>query len=188
MGLTFALLFIALFGLTAVALTRVRREFARRRTLSATSGVLVWVIYLWLTALVALFAWRSLWPLRIAQPILTFLGGILTLLGALLFALAVYQFRSLARMSGRKEDELITGGVYHYSRNPQNVGWLLLLVGISLIGGSAAALALTFLFWLVLHAYLVTAEEPHLTRVFGESYRRYLSTTPRYLGLVRSRG
>ena len=77
---------------------------------------------------------------------------------------------------------LITGGVYRYSRNPQNVGWLLLLAGTSLLGGSAAALLLTFLFWLVLHLYLVSAEEPHLTRAFGERYQRYQSTTPRYLG------
>lgn len=126
---------LLLFTLTVVALARVRHEFARERTLSVTSGVLVWFVYLGLTALVSYYAWRSLWALPITQPLLTLVGTLLSLLGALLFGLAVYQFRSLSRMSGQKEDDLITGGVYRYSRNPQNVGWLLLLLGVSLLGG-----------------------------------------------------
>ena len=173
---------LLLFALTAVALAQVRREFARERTLAATSGVLVWFIYLGLTALVSYYAWRSLWALPITQPLLTVVGTLLSLLGALLFGLAVYQFRSLSRMSGQREDDLITGGVYRTSRNPQNVGWLLFLLGVSLLGGSAAGVALTLAFWLILHIYLVTVEEPHLREVFGERYRRYISATPRYLG------
>ena len=185
MGLTFTSLVVALFALSAIALTRVKREFARQHTLSTASGVLVWLIYLWLAGLVALFAWHALWILNIVPSVLTVLGGTVALLGLLLFALAVRQFRSLARMSGQREDELITGGVYRYSRNPQNVGWLMSLIGISLLGQSAAALLLTLVFWLILHAYLITAEEPHLTRVFGERHRRYMRITPRYLGAVR---
>lgn len=180
------LLVIGLFALTGVALTWVRNDFLRRDKLSFTSGLLVWLVYLWHTALVAYFAWHSLWPLPLAQPLLLLLGITLALLGTLLFSLAVRQFRSLARMSGQKEDDLITGGVYRYSRNPQNVGWFLFLVGIGLFGNSAASLMLTLVFWLVLHIYLVATEEPHLTRVFGERYRRYLSATPRYLGFAKS--
>ena len=180
------LIIIGLFALTGVALAWVRNDFVRRDKLSATSGVLVWLVYLWHAALVALFAWYSLWPLPLAQPILLLLGGILALLGTLLFALAVRQFRSLARMSGQKEDDLIVSGVYRYSRNPQNVGWLLLLCGVGLVGNSAAAVSLTLLFWLVLHVYLVTTEEPHLTRAFGERYRYYQQTTPRYFGFAKS--
>lgn len=173
---------IGLFALTGVALIWVRNDFLRQHKLSVTSGVLVWLVYLWHAALVALFAWKSLWPLRVAQPVLTFLYGTLVLLGTLLYALAVRRFRSLARMSGQQEDDLITGGVYRYSRNPQNVGWLVFLCGIGLLGNSAASLMLTLVFWLVLHVYLVTTEEPHLTRLFGECYRHYRQTTPRYLG------
>lgn len=180
------LMVIGLFALTSVALTWVRSDFLRQDKLSGISGVLVWLVYLWHGALVAYFAWRSLWPLALAQPILLLLGGTLALLGTLLFALAVRQFRSLARMSGQKEDDLITSGVYRYSRNPQNVGWFLFLVGVGPLGGSAASLMLTLVFWLVLHIYLVTTEEPHLSRVFGERYRRYLSATPRYLGFAKS--
>lgn len=185
MGLTFTSLVVALFALSAIALTRAKRELIHQHILSTTSGVLAWITYLWLTALVALFAYYALWTLNIVPSVLTVLGGIVALLGLLLFALAVRQFRLLARMSGQREDELITGGVYRYSRNPQNVGWLLSLAGISLLGQSAAALLLTLVFWLILHAYLITAEEPHLTCVFGKRYRRYMRTTPRYLGAVR---
>ena len=110
MGLTFTLLAVGLFALSAVALTRAKRELIHQHILSTTSGVLAWITYLWLTALVALFAYYALWTLNIVPSVLTVLGGIVALLGLLLFALAVRQFRSLARMSGQR------GGRTHHRR------------------------------------------------------------------------
>lgn len=84
---------------------------------------------------------------------------------------------------GLGDDRLVTGGVYRLSRNPQLVGGLLLLTGVSLLGGTAAGLGLTLGFGLLHHPYLVWAEEPHLRRVFGDPYRRYCAFVPRYLGV-----
>jgi protein-S-isoprenylcysteine O-methyltransferase Ste14 len=86
-------------------------------------------------------------------------------------------------MSGRDEDELVTAGIYRRSRNPQNTGWIMTLAGISILGRSAFALVLVGLVTLLLHVYLVFVEEPHLTQVFGPTYRQYRSRTPRYFGI-----
>ncbi len=76
----------------------------------------------------------------------------------------------------------MTDGVYRYSRNPQNVGWGLVLLGVSLAGRSGAALLLTAVFFVVFRSY-IPVEERHLERTFGEEYRRYRDATPRFLGL-----
>ena len=86
--------------------------------------------------------------------------------------------------------DMLAGGVYRLSRNPQLVGGLLLLSGVSLLGGTAAGLGLTLGFGLLHHPYLVRVEEPHLRRVFGDPYRRYCGSVSRYLGVRprRNRG
>ena len=44
-------------------------------------------------------------------------------------------------------DRLITTGPYSYSRNPQLLGWALVLLGVATAGRSGAALALTAIYW-----------------------------------------
>lgn len=110
-------------------------------------------------------------------------GGPLLLGGTALCAAGVAQLGLLERALGSGEDPLVTVGVYRLSRNPQLVGGLLLLTGVSLLGGTAAGLGLTLGFGLLHHPYLVRVEEPHLQRVFGDPYRRYCTSVPRYLGV-----
>lgn len=94
-------------------------------------------------------------------------------------------FTSFERMSGRETDELVTEGIYRYSRNPQNLGWGMALLGVSVAGRSASALVLVGLFASAVHCYIVWLEEPHLEKLFGEDYREYRTQTPRYVGRPR---
>ncbi len=94
---------------------------------------------------------------------------------------ALVAFHSLKRMSGRKTDSLITSGIYRYSRNPQNVGWLLCLVGIACLGRSGLALFAAAIFWLGFVSY-VGAEERYLAQLYGDEYAAYRETTARYFG------
>jgi protein-S-isoprenylcysteine O-methyltransferase Ste14 len=90
---------------------------------------------------------------------------------------------SYARSAGQDTSELITSGIYRWCRNPQFVGWFLLLFGVSIAGRSGLSLLLTGAFAVVVHSYTVHMEEPHLERIHGERYRRYKAVTPRYFGL-----
>jgi protein-S-isoprenylcysteine O-methyltransferase Ste14 len=112
------------------------------------------------------------------------LGGSALLAGAALLCSALVAFRSLRRMSGLQEDRLIDYDIYQYSRNPQNVDWAMVLLGISVIGRPGGGLLLTALFCLIFRLHL-PFEEELLHEVLGLDYDRYCAQTGRYFGLPR---
>lgn len=78
------------------------------------------------------------------------------------------------------EGELNTGGLYRWTRNPQYLGDLVLLLGWTLLVASLEVLVASALLsvWFVLAP---RAEEPWLEEQYGEAYRRYKSSVPRFL-------
>jgi protein-S-isoprenylcysteine O-methyltransferase Ste14 len=109
-------------------------------------------------------------------------GGVLSVFGLWLYAASIKRFSSFGQLSGLEEGELVTGGVYRYTRNPQIVGWGLALLGAALAGRSAKAVGLVAVYFLI-HRLYFPFEERRLERVFGAEYRHYLARTPRFLGL-----
>ncbi len=172
---------VALLLLGAWCGYRIRREYRTRRELSLATVAAVWLLYALHFSLILIAAIRSTWWLPLPRT-LALGGGILFLAsGTILYAAAVISFRSLKRMSGRDMSRLITGGAYRWSRNPQNMGWFLFLLGLALLRRSGMVLLLALLFWVSFRLYL-PLEEELLERVFGETYREYRSRTHRYLG------
>lgn len=161
------------------ALRRVSREFLEDGHLSPTTSRAVYVAYS-LHALAFLVAVRRPEPPALPRAAAITLGLPLALTGATLF---VWGWRGLpvADDSGLATGGLVTGGAYRLSRNPQNVGWALLLTGVALARRSGLGLGLTALFWGAFRAY-VPLEEAFLERTYGEAYRRYRARTPRFLG------
>jgi protein-S-isoprenylcysteine O-methyltransferase Ste14 len=166
---------------------KVQAEYTSRQNLAQSTAAAVWIWYVLHAALTAYVAWRSIWPLALNRLLAIVAGSLLSIAGLTVAAAGILHLRSLQRMSGRATDELVTSGIYGWSRNPQNVGWFLVLLGVSVIGRSAGAIVLLALFALTLHFYIVYVEEPYLEEVFGDAYRRYRSTTPRCLGLPKER-
>ena len=70
----------------------------------------------------------------------------------------------------------MTTGIYRWSRNPQNVGWMMFLLGTSILGRSGLALLLAGLFWVGFVEY-VPKEERQLAAQFGGQYLDYLEWT-----------
>ena len=85
--------------------------------------------------------------------------------------------------SGAKA-ELKTDGFYRWSRNPQYVADMGILVGWTILSASPAA-------WIIgigsIFVFALTpfAEEPWLEKVYGTPYRAYRRRTPRFLGRPR---
>ncbi len=75
---------------------------------------------------------------------------------------------------------LVTGGIFRWLRNPMYVGLTLFLAGIGMILGGDWILVMTVVFALVMHYGVVKREERYLAAKFGEPYRRYMETVPRY--------
>ena len=106
--------------------------------------------------------------------------------GLIGYSAARREFGSPRRNWGMQTDRLFTTGPYAYSRNPQLIGWALVLLGAAIAGCSGAALALAAIYWTGC-LFTIRAEEQALERVFGEEYRRYRATVPRYMRLQRFR-
>ena len=117
--------------------------------------------------------------LGMGSPTILGVGTTLIVLGGALVAWAV---RTLSlRQSYGLKGELVTGGPYSFSRNPQYVGFTLLYSGIILVTDSYQAL-ITGLAFIILVLLTPFCEEPWLEKQFGEEYRVYRERVPRFIG------
>lgn len=144
-------------------------------------AALAWSLYAAHAVLVMFVAAKSVWALSLPQLLAGGVGVALIAFGILLYGAGAAVMRSLARMSGRRADRLITSGAYRFIRHPQLVGWALVLLGVAVWGRSLLALLLVVLYLIGL-SLLVPTEESKLEQVFGQEYRDYKRQTPPYLG------
>ena len=77
--------------------------------------------------------------------------------------------------------KLVVLGPYRHVRNPMITGVLLMLGAESLLLGSCPIAGWTLVFFLLSTIYMARVEEPGLERRFGEDYRRYRASVPRWI-------
>jgi protein-S-isoprenylcysteine O-methyltransferase Ste14 len=75
---------------------------------------------------------------------------------------------------------LVTSGPYAASRNPMYLGWALLQLGAGVVRGSWWVIAAVPAAAALVHRQ-VRSEERTLDNAFGDEFRRYRATVPRYL-------
>jgi protein-S-isoprenylcysteine O-methyltransferase Ste14 len=109
-----------------------------------------------------------------------------SLLVALSVAVFVYSFRVLGRdNSYGAQDGLVTGGIYRWTRNPQNAMLFVVYGCLALAADTAQAYVLCAAMMAV-YFLMVLAEEPWLEVAYGEPYRRYCSRVPRFFNWKRA--
>lgn len=113
------------------------------------------------------------------RTLIQYLGYALMVFGLALSLVPLHAF-SPKMVVGRDAPRLITDGVYRFSRNPQYVTFAAFVLGYAMTGRALMAYVGVALYCIVAHL-TARVEEEHLERVFGEAYRRYRETTPRYL-------
>ena len=86
-----------------------------------------------------------------------------------------------AGIPDKDKTELVTTGIYRYSRNPAFLGFDLQYVGVLLMYGNLLTLAFSLFAMVMLHLQILQ-EERYLTNVFGTPYQAYRSHVCRYLG------
>jgi protein-S-isoprenylcysteine O-methyltransferase Ste14 len=91
---------------------------------------------------------------------------------------------SLGDTFGRSVKGLRNEGFYRFSKNPQLVFYLVILVGYVLLQPAWEGLAWLSLYLAIAHV-MVLSEEEHLRRVFVQEYEDYCRKTYRYLGFPR---
>lgn len=135
-------------------------------------------------------SWLTLSAALARQGWLAFQPAVaLLLVVSLLFAFSGWAFRvwgtaylgsSVVQAPGMHGAALLADGPYRHTRNPLYLGTLLHTVGIALLMPPAGAVFTIAAIW-ILQVRLALAEEPFLTRQFGEAYRRYMERVPRFL-------
>lgn len=115
------------------------------------------------------------------------IGVILGVLGSGVFVVSVITMRDSWRAGVPKNDktELVTSGIYAYSRNPAFLGFDLIYIGVLLMFFNWYLLAITLLAMIVLHLQIVNVEEDFLIAAFGDAYCAYKKKVCRYIGRKR---
>jgi len=81
----------------------------------------------------------------------------------------------------RKGEALATQGPYRFTRNPLYLGSLLSAIGLTALAGNFLLLPVTLLAFGLLYHGMIKREERALILQYGEDYRNYLESVPRYL-------
>lgn len=143
--------------------------------LIALAAVLIGLALDWLAPAYVLSLMLSL-QMRIA------LGLLLIVLGCLLAFGGMQSFNRAGTNANPYQPSLAlsTTGVYAYLRNPMYVGLGFLVAGIGIALASDWTLVMLAAGAVVIHVGVVKREERYLAAKFGEAYRHYTETVPRY--------
>jgi protein-S-isoprenylcysteine O-methyltransferase Ste14 len=112
------------------------------------------------------------------------LMGVLPLiLGLLLNLMADRSFKLNQTMVKpfQVSDKLITDGVYRMSRHPMYLGFVLILVGISILLGSMSPYFVVFAFAIAMEVVFIRMEERMLAERFGEEWDLYRSKVRKWI-------
>lgn len=122
-----------------------------------------------------IFVEPSLFPLN-------WLGVLLALLGTGFFIIAVKTMQDnwRAGFDEEQETELVTSGIYRFSRNPAFVGFDCLYLGVALAFPTLINIVLAIVALVLFHIQ-IAGEEKYLLATFGESYHKYQAAVRKYI-------
>ena len=112
-----------------------------------------------------------------------FTGFCVGMVGDLIFLISVLCMKDSWRagIPANDKTELVTGGVYAYSRNPAFLGFDLQYIGVLLMFCNLLTATFTVFAVSMLHLQILQ-EERYLTATFGAEYLKYRHQVLRYLG------
>lgn len=116
---------------------------------------------------------------QILSTVLVFIVGVVIVI------VGGYQFRKASTtvnpLQLEKSSQLVTNGIYRFSRNPMYVGFLLILLAWALFLGSAIAFLLLPVFLALITKVQILPEESMLEEIFGEEYINYKKRVRRWI-------
>jgi protein-S-isoprenylcysteine O-methyltransferase Ste14 len=114
-------------------------------------------------------------------------GIILLLIGVAIVAVTRRQFTAAGQPTdpGIPTTQLITTGMFSWSRNPLYLAAVVFFVGLGALLNSLWLLILLVPAMIAVHFILIVPEEQYLEGQFGEPYRRYTRLVGRWVGRRR---
>ena len=121
---------------------------------------------------------------------MTLISTLLFILGAAIYLWCVWDFATFGRGTPAPIDapkNLVVHGLYQYSRNPMYVGVLILILAWAASFTAIILIVYALIVFAVFHAFVIMYEEPHLRKLFGDSYTEYCAKVPRWVPDFRSK-
>jgi protein-S-isoprenylcysteine O-methyltransferase Ste14 len=109
------------------------------------------------------------------------IGGIFIVAGELYRLAGVAAAGNKTRRRSRNVSELVTHGVFAWSRNPLYAGNFLIWMGFVIISGVIWFLPAAMLLFAAEYSFIVRYEEGVLESTFGREYLEYKQCTPRWV-------
>ena len=112
-----------------------------------------------------------------------FSGFTVALVGDAVFLTATLSMRDnwRAGIPKQRETELVTDGIYAWSRNPAFLGFDLMYIGVMIMYFNVLTAVFTAFVIVMLHLQILQ-EERYMAEAFGDAYLAYKDRTFRYLG------
>jgi protein-S-isoprenylcysteine O-methyltransferase Ste14 len=98
----------------------------------------------------------------------------------------VFTIVAILNFTTSPKDKVITNGLYSFSRNPMEIGMLLMQIGLGITCSSWLYLLLVVVLMILLHANS-SAEERFCLYRYGDGYQKYMNRTPRWIGIPKSK-
>ncbi|MFX1368552.1 MAG: methyltransferase family protein [Promethearchaeota archaeon] len=120
------------------------------------------------------------------KHLMSFAGIMILLLGSIILLTSRVQIGQFGgpRITIEDDHRLVTTGMYRYIRNPQYLGFLLLLFGYAFSLGSILVAFLIMIGLFAVFRSRIKLEEELLLCAFGEEYRYYMERTWRLIPRV----
>lgn len=118
------------------------------------------------------------WPWRMAGVLPLLGGAVLTVRSAAVFARRDTNIRTFD-----EPGELVIEGAFVVSRNPMYLGFVVMLVGVAVLVGTATSSLGPLLFWLAADKWYIPFEERRMRERFGPDYEAYAARVRRWLTL-----
>ncbi|HAY41548.1 MAG TPA: protein-S-isoprenylcysteine methyltransferase [Gammaproteobacteria bacterium] len=135
-------------------------------------------LLMWLVSLVT-YRFTFAEDLRIILSLLFFLAGFTVAF------LGIYSFikfnTTVSPIKLKEVSNLVTTGVYKYSRNPMYLGLFIILVGWGILLSNLYTIVFPFVFILTINRLQIIPEERVLESIFRSKYVEYKSRVSRWI-------
>ena len=127
--------------------------------------------------------------LHVLVPSLNWIGFPITLGGVVFLGAGTYWIARAHRLLTQHATPvtfalstcIIREGLYHYSRNPMYVGFVVFLLGCSVLSGNILSVSCPLIFFVVLDRMFIPYEEEKMECTFGKEYLEYKRKVRRWL-------
>lgn len=81
----------------------------------------------------------------------------------------------------KKPRQLVTSGLFQYSRNPIYLGFVIALIGLNIVLGSLTPFIVVLIFIFLTNFWYIPFEEKNMHKQFGQDYENYKKNVRRWI-------